>query len=136
MNAFWFSSVLIPFSLQLISNWCFDWIQLMQLCFKELLNCLISFKQHLRNQKNMCTQIFLIVVHISIMLKFWIFDPELQLIKTKPKIKNKSKDLLSQLKKFKVQAILVLHYKKRNDHKIIHWRVELIAGDSDKSKNK
>ena len=70
------------------------------------------------------------------MLKFWIFDPELQLIKTKPKIKNKSKDLLSQLKKFKVQAILVLHYKKRNDHKIIHWRVELIAGDSNKSKNK
>ena len=37
-----------------------------------------------------------------------IFDPELQLINTKPMIKNKLKELLSQLKKFKVQAILVL----------------------------
>ena len=37
-----------------------------------------------------------------------IFDPELQLINTKPMIKNKFKELLSQLKKFKVQTILVL----------------------------
>ena len=28
--------------------------------------------------------------------------------------------MLSDLKKFKVQAILVLDYKKRNDHKIFH----------------
>ena len=36
-----------------------------------------------------------------------LFDPELQLIKTKPVIKNKLKKLLSELKKFKVQTILV-----------------------------
>ena len=39
------------------------------------------------------------------------FDPALQLINTKPMIKNKLKKLLSELKKFKVQTILV--YKKR-----------------------
>ena len=36
-----------------------------------------------------------------------LFDPELQLIKTKPVIKNKLKELLSELKKFKVQTMLV-----------------------------
>ena len=41
------------------------------------------------------------------------FDPELQLINTKPMIKNKLKELLSELKKFKVQTILVLEYEKR-----------------------
>ena len=40
-----------------------------------------------------------------------LFDLELQLIKTKPMIKNKLKELLNQLKKFKVQTILVLGYK-------------------------
>ena len=44
-----------------------------------------------------------------------LFDPELQLIKTKPVIKNKLKELLSELKKFKVQTVLVLDYKKIND---------------------
>ena len=33
---------------------------------------------------------------------FNLFDPELQLINTKPMIKNKLKQLLSELKKFKV----------------------------------
>ena len=37
-----------------------------------------------------------------------LFDPELQPINTKPIIKNKLKRLLSELKKFKVQAILVV----------------------------
>ena len=37
-----------------------------------------------------------------------LFDPELQLINPKPMIKNKLKELLSELKKFKVQTILVL----------------------------
>ena len=41
-----------------------------------------------------------------------LFDPELELINTKPVIK-----LLSELKKFKIQTILVLNYKKRSDHK-------------------
>ena len=48
------------------------------------------------------------------------FNAELQLINTKPMIKNKLKEMLSELKKFKVQAILILNYKKRNDAKIFH----------------
>ena len=40
------------------------------------------------------------------------FDPELQLISTKPMIKNKLKELLSELKKSKVQAILALEIRK------------------------
>ena len=61
-------------------------------------------------------------------------DPELQLINNKPVIKNKLKELLSELKKFKVQTILVLlvlDYKKRNDCKIFHSSAKLIANDSD-----
>ena len=60
-----------------------------------------------------------------------LFDPELQLINTKPIIKNKLKELLSKLKKFKVETILVLDYEKRNDCKIIHSYTKLIANDSD-----
>ena len=37
-----------------------------------------------------------------------LFDPELQVINTKEVIKNKLKELLNELKKFKVQAILDL----------------------------
>ena len=52
-----------------------------------------------------------------------IFDAELQLINTKAMIKNKSKELLSELKKFKVQTMLVSDYKrkekKRNRKKMI-----------------
>ena len=67
-------------------------------------------------QKNMCNQILLIIVYISITLKSLnIFDPELQLINNKPVIKNKLKELLSELKNPKVQTILVLRYKKRNN---------------------
>ena len=58
------------------------------------------------------------------------FDPELQLINTKPMIKNKLKELLSEFKKFKVQTILVLDYKKRSDCKIFHSSAKLIASDS------
>ena len=47
-----------------------------------------------------------------------LFDPELQLINTRPIIKNKLKEFLSELKKFKVQKMLILGYKKINDHKI------------------
>ena len=46
-----------------------------------------------------------------------IFDPELQLKDTESAIKNKLKELLSKFKKFKVQTVLVLGYKKRNDRK-------------------
>ena len=52
-----------------------------------------------------------------------IFDAELQLTNTKAMIKNKLKELLSELKKFKVQTILVSDYKrkekKRNRKKMI-----------------
>ena len=60
-----------------------------------------------------------------------LFDPELQLINTKIMIKNKLNKLLNELKKFKVQVILVLKYKKRNDHKTFHSSAKLIASDLD-----
>ena len=47
-----------------------------------------------------------------------LFDPELQLIKTNSMIKNKLKIFSTLLKKFKVQTILVLEYKKGNDQKL------------------
>ena len=58
-------------------------------------------------------------------------DPELQLINTKSMIKNKLKELLSELKKFEVRTILVLDYMKKNDPKIFHSSAKLIARDSD-----
>ena len=49
------------------------------------------------------SQIIQIILYIVIMLRFWtFFDPELQLINTKPMILNKLKELLNELKKFKV----------------------------------
>ena len=59
-----------------------------------------------------------------------LLDPELQLINTKPIFKNKLKELLSELKKFQVQSILLLEYKK-NGHKIFHSKAKVIASDSD-----
>ena len=53
------------------------------------------------------------------------------MINTKPIIKKKLKELLSQLKIFKVQGILVLDYKKRNDRKIFNSSAKLIANYSD-----
>ena len=46
-----------------------------------------------------------------------LIDTELQLINTRSVIKNRLKRLLSKLKKFNVQTILFLNYKKRNDQK-------------------
>ena len=46
-------------------------------------------------------------------------------------IQNKLKELLNELKKFKVQTILVLDCKKRNDWKIVYLRAIVIASDSD-----
>ena len=60
-----------------------------------------------------------------------IFDPELQLIYTKPLIKDKLKELISELKKIKVQTELISDYKKRKDRKIFHSSAKLIASDSD-----
>ena len=53
------------------------------------------------------------------------------LVNTKPLIKNKLKELLSDLQKFKVQTILILEYKKRNDYKIFRSSAKLIAIGSD-----
>ena len=58
-----------------------------------------------------------------------LFDPELQLINAKPDIKSKLKGLLNELKKFKVQTVLVLDYRKRNDSHIFHSGTKLIASD-------
>ena len=44
-------------------------------------------------------------IHCYIIMILNHLDPELQLINTKPMIKNKLKEFLSALKKFKVQAI-------------------------------
>ena len=45
-------------------------------------------------------------------------------------IKSKLKELLCEFKKFKVQTIWVLDYKKRNDHRIFDSRAKLIVSDS------
>ena len=44
-----------------------------------------------------------------------IFDPQLELIKTYPMIINRLKELLSELKTFKVYATIILNYNKRSD---------------------
>ena len=62
---------------------------------------------------------------------FSLFDLELQLINTKPMIKNKLKEFLSKMKMFKVQTMLVLEYKKGNDCKIFYSSVKLLTRDSD-----
>ena len=46
-------------------------------------------------------------------------------------IKNELKEFLSELKKFKVQPVLVLDYEKGNHHKILHSNAKLTANDSD-----
>ena len=60
-----------------------------------------------------------------------LIDPELQLINTKPVIKNKLKELQSELKKFKVQTILVLDYKKINNCKIFRLSIKLTTNNLD-----
>ena len=60
-----------------------------------------------------------------------LFDPELQLINAKPGIQNRLKALLNELKKFKVQKVLALDYKKRNYSQIFHSCTKLIASNLD-----
>ena len=45
-------------------------------------------------------------------------------------IKRKLKELLRELKKYKVQTILIFDYKKKDNHKNFHSRAKLIASDS------
>ena len=61
-----------------------------------------------------------------------LFNRELHLINTKPVIqKQKLKDLLDELKKFKAQAILILDYKKIDNQKpmrkIFYWSSKELA---------
>ena len=70
-------------------------------------------------------------MHRHNMEDFNISDPEIWQINTKPTIKSKLKQWLSELKIFKVQTILVLEYKKINDRKIFHSSTKLIASDPD-----
>ena len=65
-----------------------------------------------------------------------LFDSEfhyfkISLINTRPIFKNKSKELLRELRKFKFQTILVLEYKKRKDRKIFQSGTKLVAKNSD-----
>ena len=53
-----------------------------------------------------------------------LFDPELQLINTKPVIKSKLKEFLSNLKRFELSQ-----YLKRNYHKVFHSSTKLIASE-------
>ena len=59
-----------------------------------------------------------------------LFDPEVQLINTKPVIKSTLKKLLNELKSLKFKAVLVLDYIKKNGCKIFHSSAKLIANDS------
>ena len=68
---------------------------------------------------------------MAVMLTFNSFDPELQVINTKPMIRKKLNKFLSEMKKFKVLVVLVLDYRKRNDCKIFHLSAKLNACDSD-----
>ena len=60
-----------------------------------------------------------------------LFDLELQRIHVKPRIKNRFRKLLSEMKMFKVKAVLILEYKKTNDHKTFHSCTKPIASNSD-----
>ena len=65
-----------------------------------------------------------------------LFDPELRLIYTKPVIIiNKLKRLLNDLRKFKVQTVLVSDNNKRNDRQIFHLSTKPIASDSAMTKH-
>ena len=46
-------------------------------------------------------------------------------------IKNKLKELSSELKRFNVLTIFLLDYNKRNDRTVFHSSAKLIASDSD-----
>ena len=60
-----------------------------------------------------------------------LVDPELQLMNTKAMINYKLKALLNEMKKFKVQTILALDDKKRNNCQIFHSSSNLIASNSE-----
>ena len=60
-----------------------------------------------------------------------LFDPELQLINTKPIIKNKLEELFKGVEKVKSSVNISLRVQEKNDHKIFHSSAKLIASNSD-----
>ena len=69
----------------------------------ESLYIFLKIPDEVKNILGWCSQIRLIIVCITIILRVSnLFDPELQMIKNKNMIKNKLKEFLSELKKFKV----------------------------------
>ena len=46
-----------------------------------------------------------------------LFDLELQLVNLKPKVKNKLKDLIGELKNLKFKIVLILEHNKKDNHK-------------------
>ena len=52
------------------------------------------------------------------------------MIRSKPIIENEFKILLNEWKNFKIQSVLALQCKKRNDRKIFHASFKLIGSDS------
>ena len=64
-----------------------------------------------------------------------LFDPKLQVNNTESAIEKKLKQILSKFKKFKVQTVLILGFKKRNDYKIFHSCTKLVPSDLDIDKS-
>ena len=73
---------------------------------------------------------FIVIIIIIIIISIIIIDPELQVINTKPVIKNKLKDFLCELKNL-IQTTLVLKNKKIDDRNVIfHLSAKLITDES------
>ena len=73
---------------------------------------------------------FIVIIIIIIIIIIVIIDPELQVINTKPVIKNKLKDFLCELKNL-IQTTLVLKNKKIDDRNVIfHLSAKLITDES------
>ena len=72
---------------------------------KSLYIFLITIDEVKKYAKIMQSNCFDNCIHCYNIMILNHLDPELQLINTKPMIKNKLKEFLSALKKFKVQAI-------------------------------
>ena len=74
--------------------------------------------------------VIIIIIIIIIIISIIIIDPELQVINTKPVIKNKLKDFLCELKNL-IQTTLVLKNKKIDDRNVIfHLSAKLITDES------
>ena len=94
---------------------------------------MLNYMRKIWNEKiKMQSSSFDNCVHVFSIEILILFYPELQQINI-AEIKNKLNDLFDELKKFKVQQILVLEYKKTDDHKtmrkIFHPSAKLLANE-------